>query len=287
MTLVVVRGRFRLVGGEPDGDSVRFAPDDPGVFARAGIAARVGTGGSTQLRLDAIDALETHYAPPAGGGHVVHQPLRYAHDARDALVGLLGFTRVQRRGEAVTASTPLETTGYILTRFADTYGRPVALVYPGEPAEPDGRAVHVTPEHLRGSLNHQLLADGLAYPTYYSKLYADLRTTLTQAVAQARGTGRGLWPGDATNRGVAVEAGDTLTDHAVILPKLFRRLIDYLALGHGDLSLDAFAAFLTTRDDRLFVISEGRLTGLDSLVQVTGQSLRLTHPPEDLVFVEA
>jgi hypothetical protein len=72
----------------------------------------------------------------------------------------------------------------------------------------------------------------------------------------------------------------------VILPKLFRRLIDY-ALGNGDSSLDGFTAFLTARNDRLFVISEAHATGLDNITTVTGQTIKLTHPPEDLIFIEA
>jgi hypothetical protein len=76
-------------------------------------------------------------------------------------------------------------------------------------------------------------------------------------------------------------------EQIVILPKLFRRLIDYLALDNGDPSLDGFTAFLTARDDRLFVISEADATSLDNITTITGQTLKLTHPPEDLIFIEA
>ncbi len=72
----------------------------------------------------------------------------------------------------------------------------------------------------------------------------------------------------------------------MIVPKLFRRLIDYLALGNGNPSLDGFTAFLTVRNDRLFVISEAHATGLDTITTVTGQTVKLTHPPEDLIFLE-
>jgi hypothetical protein len=78
-----------------------------------------------------------------------------------------------------------------------------------------------------------------------------------------------------------------LDDQLVILPKLFRRLIDYLALGAGDISLAGFLAFLATRDDRLFVISQAHATGLDNITQVDGQTVRLLHPPDDLIFIEA
>ena len=35
-----------------------------------------------------------------------------------------------------------------------------------------------------------------------------------------------------------------------------------------------------------FVISEAHATGLDNIT-TTGQTLKLTHPPKDLIFIEA
>lgn len=39
-------------------------------------------------------------------------------------------------GETVTNCTPERTMGYILTRFADTYGRPVPFAYAGASRTP-------------------------------------------------------------------------------------------------------------------------------------------------------
>jgi hypothetical protein len=75
-----------------------------------------------------------------------------------------------------------------------------------------------------------------------------------------------------------------LDDQLVILPELFRRLVDYLALGAGDISLAGFLAFLASFDDRLFVISDAHATGLDNITRVDGQTVRLLHPPDDLIF---
>jgi hypothetical protein len=41
-----------------------------------------------------------------------------------------------------------------------------------------------------------------------------------------------------------------------------------------------------SRDDRLLILSTGHITGFDFVIEVDGQRLRLTHQPEDLVFVE-
>jgi hypothetical protein len=131
------------------------------------------------------------------------------------------------------------------------------------------------------------VAAGLVYPTYYSKLFPDLRNALTAAANQARINKTGVWAEDATTSGATITSLQALDDQLVLLPKLFRRLVDYLALGAGDISLNGFLAFLASRDDRLFVISAAQATGLDNITQVDGQTVRLVHPPDDLIFLEA
>jgi endonuclease YncB( thermonuclease family) len=287
MALRLIKGQYRILHSRPDGDSVHFCPDDPEAFAKLHLKARLSASGGVQLRLDAIDALETHYTPQAYGAVIQHQPLPLAHAAADRLLALLGFSDVKRDRETVTSATPDQTPGHILTRFADKYGRPVALAFPGTADQADLSPVHVTPETLRTSVNQRLLAEGLAYPTYYSKLYPDLRDALTAVVRAARAAGHGVWASDATTSGATISGPADLGDRVVILPKLFRRLADYLALSAGSVSLDGFTRFLAARDDRLFVISDAHFTGLDDIVAVAGQKIRLTHPPEDLVFIEA
>ena len=174
--------------------------------------------------------------------------------------------------------------GFILTRGADLYGRCVALA--GRGAAPGTGELFVDAELLRATVNHHLITLGLAYPTYYTKLYADLRNELTNQVAAAREARAGVFADDVTQSGVTVESLATLTDTAVILPKLFRRLTDYLHLNGDDPSLAGFKAFLAQQEDALWVISTGEKTNLDSLVEVTGQTVTLTRPPEDLVFEE-
>jgi endonuclease YncB( thermonuclease family) len=287
MPLRLIKGSYRILHSQPDGDSVHFFPDDTEAFAKLRMNAHLSAAGSVQLRLEAIDALETHYTPRAHGGFTQHQPLALAHAAADRLLAMLGFGDVKRDRETVTSATPDQTPGHILTRFADKYGRPVAFAYAGQSDQTDLGQVKVTAAMLRQSVNHRLLAEGLVYPTFYSKLYPDLRAELISAARAARTTGNGVWSGDATTSGATITSLADLDDHVVILPKLFRRLVDYLALGAGDVSLDRFTKFLATRDDRLFVISEAHATGLDTITAVTGQKLRLTHPPEDLIFIEA
>jgi hypothetical protein len=124
------------------------------------------------------------------------------------------------------------------------------------------------------------------FPTYYTNIYVDLRDELTQQVTAARQAATGVFAGDLTQTGVTVESLATLTDEAVILPKLFRRLTDYLQLNGDDPSLAGFAAFLSQQDDELWVIPTGQKTGLDTVVDVAGQTVKLERLPEELVFEE-
>lgn len=128
----------------------------------------------------------------------------------------------------------------------------------------------------------------MAYPTYYTNLFPDLRAELTAAVRQAQAGGKGLWKDDDTLAGASVTGIDSLQDDAVILPKLFRRLVDYLYLGdpHNP-DLSGFPAFLDQAADEFWIISAGHsTTGLDTIVEVIDSKVRMTHPAEDLVFVE-
>ena len=285
MPMLCLAGTFRIVGSEPDGDSIRFYPDDSSQWSLVGGPHRVRTnaGGGAQLRLDAIDALETHYAPQ--GGARVHQPPVLAHRAAAELLRWLGFRDVQRDVERVVSAEPAELPGFLLTRTADLYGRCVALIGRGDPPAPSATQVRVNVAMLRRTANFRLISTGLAYPTYYLNLFPDLRRGLTAEVERAR-PDRGVWAQDRTQTGFTVAALDTLTDDVVILPKLFRRLVDYLHLGGGDPSLAGFADYLAQRNDRVLVLPEGDFTNLDTVVRVDGQTVRMTAAPENLVFQE-
>jgi endonuclease YncB( thermonuclease family) len=285
--MTLIKGEYRVVGAAPDGDSIRFYPDAADAWERAGLNVRPNAAGGAQLRLEGIDALETHYTPAVGDLRNLHQPHDLGRAAAAELLRLLGFEEVVRRDdEVVTSATPATRPGHIYTRFADKYGRAVAFAYAGTSDQPDLAAVFLDAAALAGSVNQQLLASGLEYPTYYSKLFVDLRAALNGAVEEARAAGRGVWPDDVTMKGVTVDSLATLTDVAVVLPKLFRRLVDYLSINNGDVSLAGLPAYLASRDDRLVVVSTGQITGFDNVLVVDGQTVRTTRPPEDLVFIE-
>ncbi|MGK4592305.1 nuclease [Amycolatopsis sp. w19] len=290
MPMTLIKGTFQLVGASPDGDSVRFYPEDPQATKKAGLKVRLNSRGGMQLRLDAIDALETHYQARGTGG-MWHQPAEFADTAAANLLKCLGFKTVERdeRGR-VTSSTPIKVAGHILTRFADKYGRAVAFAFPGQRPgrSADLSKVHLDVKTLKNSANYRQVADGLVYPTFYSLLYPDLRDALAEAAVKARQNGLGLWPQDVTNSGFKLASRRQLADELVILPKLFRRLVDYLALDEsGGVSLTGFSDFLDSRNDRLFTVPDGHATEFETLVSVKRQTVSLTIEPERIVFIEA
>ncbi len=98
MAMFLRAGSFRITGAQPDGDSIRFTPDDPANWDLiTGTRVKRNASGAAQLRLDAIDALETHYGTPR-----THQPLNLAHRRRRGSPQLAGVyqrpSRTRRNG---------------------------------------------------------------------------------------------------------------------------------------------------------------------------------------------
>lgn len=54
MSMLLIKGSFQITGGQPDGDSVHFTPDNPAEWNLVGGTHRVKHNGSgrSQLRLD-------------------------------------------------------------------------------------------------------------------------------------------------------------------------------------------------------------------------------------------
>src|SRR5262249_3896337 len=109
---------------------------------------------------------------------------------------------------------------------------------------------------------------------------------LTNVCTEARSQKLGVFAGDATQTGVTIESLATITDQAIILPKLFRRLAEYLEHGRPSVDLGGFRDFLDQQLDRLWIVPSGTAPGFSTVVEVTGQTVRLTQLPENLVFQE-
>jgi hypothetical protein len=279
MSFTLIKGTFHVVGYQPDGDSIRFEADRRENWALlGGPVVELNARGHAQLRIEAIDTLETHY-----GGH--HQPWELAFAALQFLLGELGIKNAKFDATGLkVVSAEDGTRGYILARTTEKNCRPVAFVFAGDADEEDGTQVLLRADRLENSVNYTLALAGLAYPTYYTGLFPDLRDKITSAVAQARQDGgKGIWPKNKTTSGFVVSDLTSVTEDLVILPKLFRRIINYM--GDGG-SIEGFKEYLIAHPDPVLVIKTGHFTHLDTFVEVTGQQVRLTTEPEGLVFIE-
>jgi hypothetical protein len=286
MAFTLIRGTFVVVGKSPDGDSVRFAPDNIGtLMSLRGPKPQLKQGDSVQLRLEAIDALETHYTQ--GHNQVAHQPLGAARAARDFLLDELAITQVVwNANETLVASANDGTRGYILSRTFEQNRRPVSFVYAGDPDEADGDSIFLKEDRLKASINYRSLLAGHVYPTYYEGVFADLRAVLNTATATARtaNAADSVWAIDATRTGVDVPPFANIVDQHALLPKLFRRLSQYLKAQPGDLS--GFLDFLEASPDPCIYIPDADPTSLHRFVEVHGDKVKLTVDPEQLIFLE-
>ena len=276
MPFSIIEGTFHAVGYSPDGDSVRFRARDEEDWRRlSGPPVALNARGHAQLRFEAIDTLETHYLGS-------HQPLGLATEALEFLLADLGVTGVEwneERTEVTAASDG--TPGYVLSRATETNRRPVAFVYAGEPPAENGDETYLDVDLLRGSVNYRSLERGLAYPTYYKGLFPDLRDAMTAAVARAREEGLGVWARDRTTDGFAVTGLESIVEEHVILPKLFRRLAEYL---QGGGRVAGFEEYLEGRAEEITIIPGVHATHFDTVVEVDGDTVRMTERPEDLIF---
>ena len=226
---LVIKGKFVIIGKEPDGDSIRFIADNSNLYQQLHRNYRIkpSRDQSVQLRFEGIDAPEVHYGKYA-------QPL--GNQARDQLLALMGFENVQFRGDQVQAADPDSVSGTILSKAADANGRPVSYVLLEKDANQlEGEDwVRVDAALLKKTLNFQLLTEGLAYYTVYTSTPSTHRKLLREEAMAAREANRGVWAKDTTNEFTLVDKDSiSAPDGQLILPKLFRRSIDYLKAVEG------------------------------------------------------
>jgi len=226
MPFTLIKGTFHVVGYQPDGDSIRFQADQRENWdALDGPSVELNARGHAQLRIEAIDTLETHYKG-------FHHPKKFANRATKFLLKGLGIKKVKFGSSGITVISAEDgTRGYILSRKAEKNRRPVAFVFAGDAAEADGAEVFLNGARLEQSLNFKTAQAGLAYPTYYKGLFPDLRKEITDTVVAAHKAKAGLWPRDKTNTGTDVTGIGAVTTRDVILQKLFRRIVSYMGDG--------------------------------------------------------
>jgi endonuclease YncB( thermonuclease family) len=288
---LVLRGRLVVVGKQPDGDSVRFVPDTPGLLQQLAGAERIRLShdGSVQLCLDGVDAPELHYNQAA-------QPL--GEQARDDLLARIGFTRVTYAdgdSTTVTATEPPDgVRAAILTAMTEANGRPVSHVLIGddEMLPADGIRMLADADLLIHTLNAWLLYEGLAYYTAYTSTPVAHRDQLRQLATAARDKQLGVWGQDATHEFDLTDTTPIGPGGQLILPKLFRRCTDYLhALTQGfagDLAEWIVKVSADPRHNENDTVIVGGATHVNLSDLLAQQGHRITFQADllDITFVE-
>ena len=270
----LIKGKFHVVGFSPDGDSLVFKANNDKNWEKFNTTYRdifndrlKQNNGAVQLRLQGIDALETHYSPsrlptPA---HLkdkerdeiqkpkiksYHQPDLYAQKATAVFLEYLGVTKttwasrwghtwidkawIQKGKKEVMVDDKFEDDipGYIITRDIERKGRPIAWVFAGKTRSRDGAQYTKSQisARIERSANFHLLEQGVVYPYFFMTLPATLRGRLIKAVETAQGNAKNeenLWSNDRTMRGVTVTSITKVTEKYEMFPYLFRKLIKH------------------------------------------------------------
>ena len=301
MNYILIKGHFRVVNYSPDGDTVKFVASNPRLWEEIISDYRdvlltkfEGVKKEDKLadvRLQGVDALETHYTPsglnkpddisasqnkdkPSPGRH--RQPGDIGKQATHFLLHSLGvldsewFRSIKinkvlikkgRKKVWVSSDVSKEIPGYIITRYIDRKGRPIAWIFGGKTRSKDGKAMtgSQVARKIKQSVNYKLLRKGLVYPYFYMTLPSSIRDELIEAVQEAKqnampflrskkkrtseikrlqteATADGLyepqkvpnvWVYDRTDKGISISELKNITDEMEIWPYLFRKLLKH------------------------------------------------------------
>jgi hypothetical protein len=258
MEYILIKGSFHVVGYSPDGDSLMFKADNPALWEkiinqdneklfRAKLASPKDQG-AVQLRLQGLDAPETHFKPSEGADPalVASKPVGEFKQPGDlgrlATTEFLKFLGVKNgvwksvftgsylakatlilNGQDVTVAQRLadHIPGYIITRDIELNGRPIAWVFRGAAPDADGASISqdALTERAEQSANYYLLQQGLVYPYFYMTLQAKLRNKLSAAVTQAQAaamssTTTNLWHADKSIPGLTISDIKVITQES-------------------------------------------------------------------------
>lgn len=274
MDYYLIKGCFHVVGYSPDGDSLMFRANNDRHWEkivtehRSMFNQKLENGeGAVQLRLQGIDALETHYSPapipkpkdlkksssskaekPKQGKF--RQPAVFGDLATTTLLEQFGVEpksikwrrsgwggayiselSIQKgsRSRNINTKHADELEGYIVVNDMDRKGRPISWVFPGKSSTRDGSRLTTSSlqKILKRSGNYKLVSTGLVYPYFFFTLEAALRDVLMHAVKNAQRQKMNIWSVDESAKGITTRKLSEFTEEHLIFPYLFRRLIKH------------------------------------------------------------
>lgn len=277
------------------------------VFDDAKVKGRTNTApiknGKLTIRLQGIDAPELHYQPsplsPAEKKGLPDAKRQAYHDVTHSYRQFLGATSTKALHDFLAGTGEATLACRVFTHVDapnevfDTYGRLVG-------------DIEVTIANETVDINHWLVAQGLAYPTFYSSMNDDEIKAFLALTKTARAKKLPVWKNLAKTipafdfelrEPKANETGVLATDKGpVILPKLFRRQTNWSARKKAKVTSQTFQAFLAAgsggKPDTCYEIDDFLANGVHSATPrnfadfvVGGKTIKFQ--PDGLVFREA
>lgn len=294
-------------------DAIRFRKNDISpfqptrVFEGAKVKGRTNTApiknGKLTIRLQGIDAPELHYQPSplsAAEKKGLADAKRQAyHEVTHSYRQFLGATSSQALHDFLAGSGEPTLPCRVFTHVDapnevfDTYGRLVG-------------DIEVTVGDREVDINHWLVEQGFAYPTFYSSMNADEIKAILALTKTARTKKLLVWKHLARTIGAfdfdlrEPKTGETAvlaTDKGpVILPKLYRRYTNWSARKKAKVTSQNFQKFLGEgsggKPDTCYTIDDFLANGVHSatprnFAEFVEGGKTIKFQPEGLVFGEA
>jgi endonuclease YncB( thermonuclease family) len=276
------------------------------VFENAKVRGKTGSkeplkGGKVTIRLQGIDAPELHYMPAplskAEKQGLSQAKLTAYHDVTHSYRQLLGATTTKALHDFLAQGGATTFDCRVFTRIDkpndafDTYGRLIG-------------DIEVTKSGQKVNLNHLLVEQGLAFPTFYSSMTNDEINAYLALAKTARSKKLGVWkflsktigPFDFTLLEPKKNDLTVLpTDKgSALFPKLYRRYTSWSARNKAKVIKLTFQKYLngngkpddcfTTADFLANGVHSATHHGFDEFV-VAGKTIKFE--PDGLVFSEA
>jgi len=271
----VIAGTFHVKGFQPDGDSIRFQAVNPAnwdFFVWPSELEKISK--KKQLRIESIDAMETHYE-----GY--HQPRPFALAALESLLELLEITSVVYSiGITQIVDANDGKPGFVASAGTDRFGRPVSYLFSKKTPLTDGAVMDSSALPVEESINFQLAREGLVYPTFYTTTDRVFAEKIRAVISRARKTKRGIWSIDRT-ADFSLWDVRTLQEDILILPKLFRRLIAFID-SYAD--YNQLESFMKKQKDNLQLWDGTKKKSLADLMKFSGRRIQMKTPVEDILF---
>lgn len=219
-----ITGHFTVPLKSPDGDSIHFVSDTqlPPIL-------KTHRDGSISLRLIAIDAPETHYAP-RGASVTLKQPTEWPLNATKALLQFCGYSSyILNSNQRIVECPAPPQRGFALLIQPDKYSRVLAWVFRGELPFARTPPQTLPSSWIEQSANGQLLKKGFVYPYFSESINPEQTNTCQELVQDAQKKSLGIWSKD-TSQHFDYTDPNPLTQTQLIWPLLFRRLMTWHTL---------------------------------------------------------